>query len=368
MAICASRCEGGRKRPPPPASAGSVWLGVINEFVQHCLQDRHYSPATAQAYEGDLRSFAGFVAQRAPPAAVAETTRDEVASFLESLRGLKAATKRRKLDCLSSFFRYAMTKGHINHNPVEGVPRPKKEGRLPTWLAQDDIQALQAVVKNTRERAILLTFLLAGLRRQELINLNLGDFDQSGKLLHIRAGNGRKDRLFPVAAAVDQALTSYLGERPGTDCDALFVNRRSRRLHVSSLQRMMQRWLRQAGLEHKGYTIHSLRHTFATQALHAGVDLRTLQELLGHEDLSTTAGYLHTDAHSRRAAATKLAGAMLNTNHAGQQSNPALPQSLEPASGSHNANELGPGLDQNQLQALASLAATLTHLAKAAQG
>jgi hypothetical protein len=112
--------------------------------------------------------------------------------------------------------------------------------------------------------------------------------------------------MLPVPPGLAEALTASLRSRGDAACDALFVNRRGGRLQAGSLQRMLKRWLRDAGLDGRGYTIHSLRHTFATLALRAGVDVRSLQDLLGHEDLSTTALYLHTDVQSKMTAASKL--------------------------------------------------------------
>ena len=342
---------------PAREALPTTWEEASDCFVQYCLQDRHYSPATARAYASDLRGFAQFLRQSyGPDLAPAQVMVEHVAAFIQSLRGLASSTKHRKLDCLSSFFRYAVAQGWSSHNPVEHLPRPKQEQHLPAWLPQEDVQALDGLPLDERERAILLVFLLTGLRRQELINLDVPDFDPTGQVLRIRHGKGGKDRLLPVSPAQEAALRTYLAQRPKTQSVALFLNQTGTRLHVSSLQRMTRRWFRDAGLEGKQYTIHSFRHSFATQALRAGVDLRTLQELMGHEDLATTAGYLHTDPSGRMSAATKLESMMLPTQPAALSPPPPLHSSAQ------DPTQLLQGLarlDQNQLRQLADLVTTM---------
>ncbi len=344
-----SRTQDDGQSHEEPRGPEPTWEAVIHDFLQYCAQDRHYSAATVKAYGSDLQAFARFLSQEYGEVALADIGRGHITQFVESLRGLKASTKRRKLNCLSSFFRYARSQGYAAHNPVDNVPRPRKEKPLPAWLTQPDIAAMHGVVNTVREQAILLTFLLTGVRRQELIDLDVADFDQASKTLRVRNGKGRKDRLLPMPRTLDKAIGVYLAERPKTPCEALFVNRNHRRLHACSLQRMMQRWLREADLAHKDYTLHSLRHTYATQSLRAGVDVRTLQQLMGHEDLSTTAGYLHTDVNGHMAAATKLEGIMLPESNAA----PSVPETGGPG-------QILAGLDERQLRTLADLAVALT--------
>ena len=172
-------------------------------------------------------------------------------------------------------------------------------------MPPEDIRRLEAVTRGARERAIFLTFVLTGVRRSELINLDLQDLDTEWWTLRVR-GKGSKERTVPVPPMLREALMNYLQVRSAVGCPALFVNAEGRRLRPRSLQRMMRRWLRDAGLADRGYTIHSLRHSFATLLVRNHADLRTVQELLGHSDISSTARYLHADLRSKAAAVNAL--------------------------------------------------------------
>jgi integrase/recombinase XerC len=335
-----------------------VELGeLVEQFLAHCEHDRHYSPATCQAYSSDLQQSPAYLKGQGKVPPTAEIAPEHTAGFIAAAPHLKAATKRRKLDALSSFFRYVVRRGLVDANPVEWVVRPKREKPLPTWLPLSDVEALQNAVIDPPERAILLTLLLTGVRRQELIRLDVRDWDEDAGLIRILDGKGRKGRAVPVPASLAAALRQHMSVRVGRDSEALFVNQSGRRLKPSSLQRMFRRWLRDADLEGKGYTLHSMRHTFATLALRAGVDLRALQELMGHEDLSTTARYLHTDARTKMQAAARLddllgQGIGAESPSPGDFSDPDDPlQALR-------------GLNPDQLRALAGAAERLAGIAE----
>ena len=221
--------------------------GLVTDFLDHCRHDRHYSPATCTAYKGDLRLFAAYLETNGAPAQVGEIEREHIAGFLESLRGLKASTKCRKLDCLSIFFKYAVASGCIHRNPVEGVSRPRTETPLPTWVPPEEIWQVERATRGPRERAILLTFVLTGIRKSELIGLDLTDLDRDIATVRVR-GKGGKERLLAVPEVLREAIERYLDMRDDTACPALFFNQAGRRLQPASLQRMMKRWLRDAGL------------------------------------------------------------------------------------------------------------------------
>ena len=183
-------------------------------------------------------------------------------------------------------------------------------------LPPEDIKKLQAVTRGALEGTILLTFAYGGLRRGELLGLRLSDVDRDLAAMKVW-GKGAKERLLPVPNPLREALQTYLQIRPQTDSSALFVGGRGGPLRPKSLQRMMGRWLRDAGLKAHGYTLHSLRHSFATLLVRAGVDLRTIQELLGHADLSSTARYLHADLTSKSQAVSQLENVLGNREGVG---------------------------------------------------
>ncbi len=278
---------------------------LIADFLHHCVYDRHYSPATAQAYGSDLRSFVRFLQQTRGSAQVHDINSEDIRAFMRALRGLKASTKCRKLDCLSSFFKHAMASGHIGCNPIDEVQRPRVEKPLPVWIPPQHIRQMERATRGIKERAILLAFALTGLRKSELIAIDLTDLDGDLASIQVR-GKGGRERLVPVSPPLREALQAYLQQRPENGCPALFLNNAGKRVRSRTLQRMMQRWLHDARLIGQGYTIHSLRHSFATLLIRGGVDLRTVQELLGHSDISSTARYLHADLRSKTAAVNTL--------------------------------------------------------------
>jgi site-specific recombinase XerD len=156
---------------------------------------------------------------------------------------------------------------------------------------------------------MLALLLFAGLRRSELTAITLDDIDLANAQLLVR-GKGAKQRVVPLTPLVVEAIRKYLPCRPRTDSDHLFVSRiGGRPLHGRVAGRMLDRVLERADLNHAGITPHRLRHTFATHLIRSGVDIRTVQELLGHADLQTTARYLHSDTRAKQAAVGKLAAA-----------------------------------------------------------
>lgn len=294
---CSNVCS-----PQVPAISLRV---AVEQFLTHLQHDLHYAAATIQAYGSDLRAFACFVDQSNTPTKVRNIGSEDIRAFMRTQRRLKASTKCRKLDCLSAFFKYARDKGHISENPVHNVSRPRVEKPLPQWVVPQDIHQLLAATKGAAERAIVMTFVFTGVRRSELINVDITDLDADVTSLKVR-GKGAKERLLPISPPLRQAIVDYLQVRPANNCPALFLNKAGRRLRPRGLQRWMRRWLRDARLSNRGYTIHSLRHSFATLLIRGGVDLRTVQELLGHSDISSTACYLHADLRSKTAAVNTL--------------------------------------------------------------
>lgn len=279
------------------------------DFIRHCRHDRHYSPATCKAYESDLRAFVQSLDGRADDLSLRDISTEHIQEFVETLRGLKASTKCRKLDCLSTFFGYVISRGLADRNPVAGVPRPRGEQPLPKWVPPENIRRLEAVMRGARERAMLLTFVLCGLRKSESTDLDIANLDEQLTTLRVR-GKGAKERLLPIADSLHNALRDYLEVRPESDCPALFLNQDDRRISQQGVQRMMKRWLRDAGLSGKGYTIHSLRHSFATLLIQNQADVRTVQDLMGHSDISSTARYLHADLRDKSEAVDRLAGVL----------------------------------------------------------
>jgi len=221
--------------------------------------------------------------------------------------GLSASTRARKIATLRSFFNYLTTKVHLlDQNPIKDLDSPKLKKTLPKYLTLDEsIDLLEKVDGANRERdyCILTLFLNCGLRISELIGLNLSDIqDDALRVL----GKGSKTRIVYLNDACKAALEQYLAVRrpiKGKDENALFITVRNARISRAAVHLLVKKHLNNAGLDSSEYSSHKLRHTAATLMLQNGVDVKSVQEVLGHEHLNTTEIYTHIDNESLRVAA-----------------------------------------------------------------
>lgn len=221
--------------------------------------------------------------------------------------GLSAATRARKIATLRSFFNYLTKKVHLlDDNPIKELDSPKLKKNLPKYLTLDEsVELLESVdgAHQERDYCILTLFLNCGLRISELIGLNLGDIQ--GDALRV-LGKGNKVRIVYLNDACKGALERYLAVRrpiSGRDQNALFLSSRNQRISRSNVHALVKKHLSQAGLDSSEYSSHKLRHTAATLMLQNGVDVKAVQEVLGHEHLNTTEIYTHIDNEALRVAA-----------------------------------------------------------------
>jgi integrase/recombinase XerC len=232
-------------------------------------------------------------------------TVDQARAYLAHLteKGYSKATIARKLATLRSFYKYLVKSGQVPSSPMAAIRTPKQEKRLPRFLEYEEVKRLlEAPDTNTwlgaRDRAMFETLYSTGMRVSELVALNIDDIDFLGEVVHIR-GKGKKERVTPISTSALQMIQRYLEFRNkraqnygGFDNKVLFVNKHGKRLSTRSVRRKMDKYLRMVGLD-PGISPHTLRHSFATHMLNNGADLRSLQELLGHQSLSTTQIYTH---------------------------------------------------------------------------
>ena len=221
--------------------------------------------------------------------------------------GLKATSRARKVAAIRSFYKYLTNKAKLlSENPMQDLDAPKMKKALPRYLDLDgSIQLLESVDGDfqERDRCILTLFLNCGLRISELIGLNLTDV--RGEQLRV-LGKGNKERMLYLNEACIQSIQDYLAVRDNQrsiDKNALFLSRRRTRISKAAVEKLVKKYLLKAGLDSTQYSPHKLRHTAATLMLQNGVDVRTLQEVLGHENLNTTQIYTHVDNENLRAAA-----------------------------------------------------------------
>lgn len=210
----------------------------------------------------------------------------------------------RRISSLRTFFRYANTQGLLNTNPTEDLESPKADKRVPVTLSYDQVKTLfnqpdTSDFLGFRDRAILELFYSSGLRVSELVDLNRADVDFTGQLIKIR-GKGKKERLIPMTQNAATWISSYLnhperhqdveGHQAQQDPEAIFLNKLGTRLSARSVDRSFEKYLRASGIAGK-VTPHTIRHTIATHWLENGMDLKTIQEMLGHHSVSATTIY-----------------------------------------------------------------------------
>lgn len=276
----------------------------LEDFLQYLRVERQMSPHTLRNYALDISQFLDFLQESRDHVALGEVTYPDLRAFLaHSLKGRRKSTVARKLSALRTFFKYLQRQGAVTVNQAKLAPSPKLEKTLPHFLTVDEAFHLLEQVSGDdfgacRDRAILEVFYGGGLRLSELAGLNLGDLDLKEGVLRVW-GKGAKERLAFLGQPGKEAIKAYLPQRrtqlahtETPEQPALFINRRGGRLSSRSVARLVEKWARLSGLS-QALTPHALRHSFATHMLEGQADLRTVQELLGHSSISTTAHYTH---------------------------------------------------------------------------
>ena len=288
----------------------------IERFLTYLAVERGLSENTVVAYRNDLYQLASFVEEEAAKAGSipswAGFSRQGVLSYLLNLkeRGYVPTTQARKVAAAKSFFGFMVAEGNIKDNPIQDISSPKVGKSLPKPISVSQAMLLveQPAKLSTpeakRDRAMLELLYASGMRVSELVSLNLDDVDTEGG--YVRCfGKGHKERLIPIAPRAALAVAEYVKEtRPhlvhDTDEKALFVNFRGERLTRQGFWQILKGYAKSAKLGTE-VTPHTLRHSFATHMLSGGADLRSVQELLGHANISTTQVYTHlTTEHIRR--------------------------------------------------------------------
>ena len=311
---------------------------VVREFLSYHETIKAQSPRTIEEYHLDLRMFLRFMKLMRSGRSlnvpfedvdihdldldfVGSITTTDVYEFLswlandrttdpktpQSQRGIDAAARARKLSALKSFYKYLTVRTkQLQENPVADLEYPKLRRSLPRYLTLEQSAALLNAVSGVNEKrdyAILMIFLNCGIRRSELVGLNLTDVYEDRLRV---VGKGNKERFVYFGTPCRKAIDEYLAERNKkelTDNRALFGSRNGERISVSAVHRLVKKALLQAGLDADQFSAHKLRHTAATLMLSGGVDVKTVQEVLGHESLNTTQIYTHIESTELKIAA-----------------------------------------------------------------
>jgi integrase/recombinase XerC len=278
---------------------------IVRGFATYLAVERAYSPHTIRAYEAEVRRLADSEECRRSgglDGIDALSVRTYLARFHREHR---SSTRMRKLAALRSFFRWSVREKRRSTDPTEGIPGPRCERKLPSPLAFAECEQLiegpaperrdPRLVR--RDRALFDLLYSTGIRVGELVGLDVGDYDRHRAELRVR-GKGKKERIVPVPGAARESLAAWLAESPGRGPDPrapLFRNARNGRLSDRGVRDVLRRRLLETGVGRRA-SPHTLRHSYATHLLDSDVDLRSIQELLGHERLSTTQRYTHVSA------------------------------------------------------------------------
>jgi integrase/recombinase XerC len=279
----------------------------IDGYLLHLSRERRLSPHTSSNYARDLRAFADFLANSGV-AGWQRVDSQHVRMFAarSHAAGLNPRSVQRRLSAVRGFCNYLMRERVIASNPALDVRAPKAAKRLPGTLDVDQINQLLDIPPEdalaVRDRAIMELFYSSGLRLAELVGLDLAHIDLADRTVRV-TGKGSKTRILPVGRKAIEALRAWLKERvtlASVESPALFVGRNGARVGPRAVQLRIAMWARRKGLPTHVYP-HLFRHSFATHLLESSKDLRGVQELLGHADISTTQVYTHLDfAHLAR--------------------------------------------------------------------
>ena len=315
-------------------------LPIVERFLSYLIDERAFSPYTSRCYGLDLRQFVEFLegdlkmkvdmkaeqsaldaslAKKPVPASISASILscdvEKIRGFLAKLaeQNYSPATMARKIATLRSFHKWLEKRGFTASNPMTLIRTPKQARRLPKAITVDEVERLLSApddndLLGARDRAILETLYSTGIRVSEVVAINRGDLNESNECIVIK-GKGRRERLVPLGAHALKSLRHYLdmldaemkaaGLTSGTDAP-LFVNKHGSRLSSRSVRRKVAKYLVKVGLD-PDISPHTIRHSFATHLLNNGADLRAVQELLGHQSLSSTQVYTHLAQGKMRA-------------------------------------------------------------------
>ena len=282
---------------------------VFNRYIDYLEAERHASPYTVRNYKTDLLDFFQFLKSKGVRS-LEQVDKHSVRDYLSQLveDGIMKVSIARKLSAIRSFYRYLLREDIMTSNPVATTASPKLDKRLPSFLTIEEMERLLEAPdlskpEGKRDRAWLELLYASGLRVSELVQLNLEQVNLDSREIRV-VGKGAKERIVLMGEPAARALSDYINNaRPkllgGKRSDALLVTRYGKQFTVRRVQKLLDKLTDKAGMSKKVHP-HMVRHTFATHMLDGGADLRVVQELLGHADLSSTQIYTHVTKHQAR--------------------------------------------------------------------
>lgn len=272
----------------------------IAEFSNYLLVDKHYSRATNMSYTNELRAFYSFLQSK--KIGFCKVQKEDIAEYIQSLATLKRhpSSIAHTISTLKSFYKFLLLEKYIHSTPMEFISFPKLPKNLPNVLSEEEVELLLDIeLKDAfdyRNKAMLEVMYATGLRVSELVNLKMENIDLYNAFIRTM-GKGRKERILPLGDYALEALQNYIENYRFSMLkrrmnDYVFLNNHGQNLTRQGFFLIVQELAKEKGIE-RSISPHTLRHSFATHLLNAGADLRTIQELLGHSDISTTQVYLN---------------------------------------------------------------------------
>ena len=284
---------------------------LIESFLDSLYIEKGLSQNTVQSYKNDISSFAAWV-EKYPDTSLTKTTKSNINQYIAHLfkSGLKSSSVNRKISSIKSFFIFLLKKKHILLSPVEDIDMVRQEKYLPVSMSEKEVELLLKSPSldsfiGRRDRAMIEMLYATGMRISELINLKITDVD-CNRLVAKVMGKGSKERLIPYGEIAADHLNIYLQDRKDINSNEIFLSNRGKKITRGAFWNRIKLYLRKENLK-ESISPHTLRHAFATHLLNRGADLRSVQILLGHSDLSTTQIYTHI--------AKKRLGEILKKHH-----------------------------------------------------
>ena len=283
-----------------------IWNEAIDSFRTYLILEKSLSTNSVEAYLNDIRKLGAYCEQRTPSLTPKEVSYDVLNEYISALKdtGVTPRTQARSISSIKSFFKYLLYDGAIGHNPANSLDAPKIGRTLPSVLSVEEIEAMINAVDLTkqegqRNKAILETLYSCGLRVSELVNLKLSQINFRTGYIKIE-GKGNKERIVPLGAKAKDEIRCYLKKdrdkmkkARGFE-DILFLNKMGKSLSRVMIFNIIKETALRAGLN-KVVSPHTFRHSFASHLVNGGADIRTVQDMLGHESILTTEIYTHLD-------------------------------------------------------------------------
>lgn len=284
------------------------------EFLSYLSVEKNSSPLTIASYRSDFKNFSTYLSGCNIQPTLTNLNTPVFRSYIHYMKEnleYKTTTIRRKINGLKSFYAFLQLQDYITDSPMKKITVPNKAKLIPIYFTESQVKRILLTAKQSREKDALRDYILikliatTGIRRQEAVNLNFNDIDFGNSSVKV-FGKGSRERVIPINQDFSDELWMYLQSRLPLVNQAVFITSTGHRIHASRCQTFFKRLLNKVGLDNQGYSLHKLRHSYATMLIANGAAISSVQLLLGHQDINTTTIYAHTSAQQLRETTEKL--------------------------------------------------------------